>query len=316
MTETIRPLPEPAIGMSPEAWLEASQRPRLSDSVPLDVRDYFAIARGTMAYGAFSLSCLHFGGDQVLRAAECAVRHRCRQIGILEDFLPLSVRIERLHRAGAISDDARARWSDARRLRNHVGHRVRAEHGPPQSYLDRLDLVANLVNEHFVGQPVASTETEAYLRAPSNWLLPSSAFAAYSSNNWFERLERPKLADGVPNEISRLFNDARESLRFGRFYLPLCNLVGEMFHHLAVLAIETRCAAIVGARSARRATALERIRILRGDSPIEDSRARSLELAVELRNAASHPDFQVQVPPTWHLRGLEVLADDLNALFA
>jgi hypothetical protein len=182
-------------------------------------------------------------------------------------------------------------------------------------YLARTVEIAGLINELFSAEPNSSSEPTHLERTPQNWLALDRNFAWLAGSGWKDRLARPQLSTAVPDEIRSVFEQIRVGLEFGQFYYALCSLVGEMSHHLAVLAIEHRLAMRIGSRKARHTPVREQIAQLLGAGLLDAARAAQLEPVLGLRNGASHPDFHTIVPPTYHFQCFKLLADDLNALF-
>lgn len=137
----ISPLVGP-IQMDQGDWARQFLAVDLSDDVPAEIRDLFAIARGAMLYGWFFYPLFRLGEEQLYRVLEAAVRLRYRQLGGAKAAPRYEETIELLVDHGLISTEQTERWTAARHLRNLVSHPERAAVVPPGSALRMLKVSA------------------------------------------------------------------------------------------------------------------------------------------------------------------------------
>jgi hypothetical protein len=114
------------VKMDGNDWARAFLAVELRDSVPSEVRDLFAVARGVLLYGWFFYPLYALGEEQLHRVADSAVAHRYRQLDGPRDKRArqpsLAERIEWLADHGAVPADTRPRWEAIRDLRNIGSH--------------------------------------------------------------------------------------------------------------------------------------------------------------------------------------------------
>lgn len=67
--------------MTPEDWAQRILGVELDVRVPADVRDLFAVARGTLLYGTFLYPMYAVGNEQVHRVADAAAMYRYNDLG-------------------------------------------------------------------------------------------------------------------------------------------------------------------------------------------------------------------------------------------
>jgi hypothetical protein len=111
--------------LSGDDWARGFLAIELSDRVPLEVRRPFDVARGALVYGYFFYPLYTLGAEQLFRAAEAAIRHKCREVGVSDTTLnkpDFYHRTRALVREGAISHADQDRWDDLRELRNLASH--------------------------------------------------------------------------------------------------------------------------------------------------------------------------------------------------
>lgn len=120
--------------------------------VPQEVRDLFAVARGTMLYGEFFYPLYTLGDQQMHRVTDAAAHHRYLQLGgeVKGGRLPsFHRRIQWLIAEGAIPQDQQTRWDAYRGLRNIASHAdFQQLHTPSDAYTS-CELVAASVDDLF-----------------------------------------------------------------------------------------------------------------------------------------------------------------------
>jgi hypothetical protein len=138
------------VEMGQDDWAQNFLAVELSEDVPLEIRDLFAIARGAMLYGWFFYPLFRFGEEQLYRVLETATKHRYRESGGARKRASYFEVIDSLVESGLIPADERERWTAARKLRNHVSHPERAAVVPPGFALGMLNAIARDIDSLFV----------------------------------------------------------------------------------------------------------------------------------------------------------------------
>lgn len=124
----------------------------LGGHVPEEVRDLFAVARGTMLYGEFFYPLFTLGDEQMHRVADAAAQHRYLQLGgeVTGGHVPsFHRRIAWLIERGAIPENEWQRWDAYRELRNIASHSDFQQLHTPADALQTCQLVAASVDALF-----------------------------------------------------------------------------------------------------------------------------------------------------------------------
>lgn len=130
------------VEMGQDDWARNFLAVDLSEDVPSEIRDLFAIARGAMLYGWFFYPLFRLGEEQLYRVLETAAKLRYREAGGTTNRPTYIEVIDSLIGLGFISADERERWTAARKLRNHASHPERAAVVPPGFALGMLNAIA------------------------------------------------------------------------------------------------------------------------------------------------------------------------------
>lgn len=142
-----------AVALSPDEWARHFLGFRLDQRVPDEVRDLFAVAQGTMLYGAFFYPLYTLGQEQVHRVADAAALHRYYQLGGPKTKKgadpPFATRIKWLVQKAAIPAAEQRRWNAYRELRNIGSHAEFQQLHLPTEALTSLRVVAGSVNQLF-----------------------------------------------------------------------------------------------------------------------------------------------------------------------
>lgn len=137
------------IEMDGNAWAELFLSVELDTSVPEDIHDLFAIAKGTLAYGWFYYPLYDGGQQQLFRLSEAAAFHRYRELGgpmKRPRFQEMIVWLEEQH---AIDGAAVELWHALRKMRNEGAHPKQRSVVPPGHVSRVLGTVASAVNALF-----------------------------------------------------------------------------------------------------------------------------------------------------------------------
>lgn len=103
-------------------WAAEGLGVALSDRVPGEVPQRFAIARGAMLYGYFFYPLLALASEQLLRASDSAVAVRCREMQAPPTVKTFDRRIDWLREGGHLSEHQAGTWHAVRKLRNSSSH--------------------------------------------------------------------------------------------------------------------------------------------------------------------------------------------------
>ncbi len=124
----------------------------------------------------------------------------------------------------------------------------------------------------------------------------------------------PELTQQVPLEVRRLFEVARGALLYGHFFYPLYTLGVEQLFRVADAALIHKCRQM-GTSKRQRRDFQARIEYLRREGVIHPTDHRIWDVTRDLRNAVSHPDDQMILPPGQAVDLLHRLAEQINAVF-
>jgi hypothetical protein len=142
--------------MTPDDWAGYFLAVELDERVPADVRDLFAVARGTMLYGAFFYPLYTVGSEQARRVADAAALHRYNQLGGPKtkngNDPSFRQRIKWLVDQGALAKADEPRWDAQRELRNIGSHPDFQMLHMPGDVLHSLRVIAASVNELFASE--------------------------------------------------------------------------------------------------------------------------------------------------------------------
>ncbi len=114
-----------------EKWVRECLKPQLESNVPEEIAFLFETARGSMIYGMFFLPLASLAAEQCCRVLEAAVRHRCKQLGLLKKKvgkakalpgIPFVELIELLQHDGKIPEGDLDAWKSMVFLRNRFSH--------------------------------------------------------------------------------------------------------------------------------------------------------------------------------------------------
>jgi hypothetical protein len=171
----------------------------------------------------------------------------------------------------------------------------------------------------------------------SNWLEPDYIPAKYveihqqtgerraaSGNAWVERFLAVTLAPSVPAEVREMWDVAQGVLCYGWFYYPLYAIGEHQLRRIADAATLHRYRQAGGPASKRRdpddgmptwPSFKRRVDWLIGTGVIPPEKQGRWDTIRALRNETTHASSRHIAPPTESLRVLELLADEIDALF-
>lgn len=137
-----------------EQWLSFAAdylEPQLSDSVPVETKRLFEVARGTMVYGLYFYPLYSMGTEQLFRVAENALRQKCIALNIqFEDGkMYFGNMLSALVRRSVISKDRKQFWKGFQRLRNISSHLDNQDIITPSMATQTLKVVTEQINSLF-----------------------------------------------------------------------------------------------------------------------------------------------------------------------
>ena len=171
-----------------------------------------------------------------------------------------------------------------------------------------------------------------------NWLEPDDIPSKYvelnqhtgetrsaSGEAWVERFLAITLASSVPAEVREMWEVAQGVLCYGWFYYPLYAIGEHQLRRIADAAILHRYCQVGGPPGKSRdpdddtptwPSFKRRIEWLIANGAMPPEKRARWDTIRELRNETTHASIRHIEPPTESLRVLELLADEIDALFA
>jgi hypothetical protein len=135
--------------MTGDDWARAILRPTLLDSIPSDIQDLYAVARGTMVYGWFFYPLYTLGLQQLSRVAETAVSHKYAELSGPQSQASFAQKIQWLLNQGILPADQGDRWDALRRLRNSFSHPEYLALLTPGHSLTMVEWITDQINALF-----------------------------------------------------------------------------------------------------------------------------------------------------------------------
>jgi hypothetical protein len=158
-----------------------------------------------------------------------------------------------------------------------------------------------------------------------NWLAPdpvSTAFVQLVHRNgsvkpmdgadWIDTVAATRMSNNVPLDVQNAFEFAKGGLGYGYFYYPLITIVGQQALRVADFSIDQLF--VERGISPRPQSMARKIRRLRQDSLIDDAQFQRWDALRQLRNSATHPDFQHVWLPADAVRTFRIVAEMVSAL--
>jgi hypothetical protein len=105
-----------------EEYIKHILEPIISNSVPIEVKKLFEVARGIMVYGFFFYPLYAIGTEQLYRVIEAAVYHKCKELNVPKKVENYYDKIEWLLKIDAINEEESKRLHVARIARNISSH--------------------------------------------------------------------------------------------------------------------------------------------------------------------------------------------------
>jgi hypothetical protein len=136
--------------MTGEEWLGLFLDPRLSMSVPENVRALFEVARGSLAYGYFFYPLYTLACEQLFRVAETAVSEKCKMMGAPKKVRTFEHKVQFLLDNQALSAEDKLEWDAVRLFRNSTSHPNRQHILPPGAVASLLFSIGQKINALFI----------------------------------------------------------------------------------------------------------------------------------------------------------------------
>lgn len=105
-----------------DEWLQDILQPKIDDTVPIEIRKLFEVARGAMAYGIFFYPIYTLGIEQLFRIVESAVTFKCEAMGAPSKVDTFEKKTGWLIEKGVIPRAKSIHWKGVRDLRNIASH--------------------------------------------------------------------------------------------------------------------------------------------------------------------------------------------------
>lgn len=147
--------------MSAEDWVISILKPKLSETVPLEIHKLFEVARGSMLYGYFFYPLFTLASEQLFRVAETAINEKCKQI--TTDKIGNNTfknKLDHLNKDNLFSDDEHTKWNSLRNLRNIASHPHEQTILPPGIALELISNISELINSLFTPIPDSTSTTD------------------------------------------------------------------------------------------------------------------------------------------------------------
>ena len=122
---------------------------KLEEYVPIEVKQLYDVARGTIAYAYFFYPLMSLGTEQLFRVAETAITIKCEQLKA-----PIGVRnferaINWLVSKQRINKELEKQWLDIKDLRNLSSHPTQQQIISKPIALSLLQTITTLINSLF-----------------------------------------------------------------------------------------------------------------------------------------------------------------------
>ena len=135
--------------ISSKTWLKRNLRPALKETVPIEVRQLFEVARGALIYGYLFYPLCSLAEAQLYRVMEAAVFHKCKRMGADKSIGTFYKKVNLLIEMGVIPQQEKQWWDAVRDLRNITSHPEKQMIVPPADTLAVImDKLHSLFGSH------------------------------------------------------------------------------------------------------------------------------------------------------------------------
>ena len=142
---------------------------------------------------------------------------------------------------------------------------------------------------------------------------PDQRVRPITPDEWTAEILKVCLVRAAPPEVRELFLVARGAMLYGYFFYPLYALATEQLLRLAETGVSIKCKELGAQDSAR--TFRSKIEWLKSQGIISQEEAGAWHALRGLRNSASHPRYQMLLPPGPALTMLQRVAANVSKLF-
>lgn len=137
--------------MEGKDWAFSILNLKITETIPIEIRKLYEIARGSMLYGYFFYPLYTLAEEQLYRVAEAAVTEKCNQIAAAESLKKIKTKtfedkLGFLHDNDVITKQEHEQWTDIRKLRNIASHPEQQTIITPGMALDTLDQLVYKIN--------------------------------------------------------------------------------------------------------------------------------------------------------------------------
>jgi hypothetical protein len=139
---------------TPADWTERLLALQLDPTVPTEVRELYAVARGAMLYGSLFYPLFTLGLEQVARVAEAAATAQAARFAIPsqtskrkhKDFRTI---LDDLLAQGVLAEEEHDQWTTIRQFRNLGAHPRQITILPPGAAIGLLGSLTETINRLF-----------------------------------------------------------------------------------------------------------------------------------------------------------------------
>lgn len=135
--------------LSRDEWARRILEPQMNDSVPLEIRRLFEVARGTMLYGYLFYPIFTLASEQLYRVAESAVSMKYAAKGAPKGTRNFEGKINWLADHFVIAKSEKQKWHAIRGLRNLSSHPEQQTVSTPIHAVDMLNSIVQKINALF-----------------------------------------------------------------------------------------------------------------------------------------------------------------------
>lgn len=159
-----------------------------------------------------------------------------------------------------------------------------------------------------------------------NWLSPDEtarhivqvnldgSTTTLTRDDWAGMILEQELKPPVPNDIRNMFEVAQGVLCYGCFFYPLYTLGSEQLYRVLEAAIMLKCKLLNAPNRIQRYA--DALIWLKQRDEISDERYCQFTAARQLRNHASHADWQSLYDPTMAIQGIALASELITVLYS
>jgi hypothetical protein len=131
--------------MTSDHWVEEILAVKMPAQIPIEVRNLFDVARGTLCYGWFFYPLYTLRSEESFRVLEAPLKHRCQELGAPRGASKgFSTMVDWLASRDVISKEERVRWEAAKHLQNSSSHPERQSINSSVSAVNGLQIAVEM----------------------------------------------------------------------------------------------------------------------------------------------------------------------------